>query len=54
MLNIINKCYNKENLDNLESFIMALIEKDVDIVKNKGQIKIKYVIEDNNIFIKLN
>lgn len=31
--NIINKCYNKEKLDNLESFIMALIEKDVDIAK---------------------
>ena len=31
--NIINKCYNKGKLDKLESFIMALIEKDVDIAK---------------------
>ena len=31
--NIIRKCYNKEKLDNLESFIMALIEKDANIAK---------------------
>ena len=35
--------------------ILKYVNKDMKkIVKNKGQIKIKYVIEDNNIFIKLN